>query len=213
LPVLAETVGPTGTVIGIDQAETFVEQARERVRAVPAVRVDVGDAYALPYDDGAFDAAHCERLLMHLTAPVESLREMRRVVRPGGRIVAAEPAWATMIIDHPDEDAIDLLIRQANTVIRHPRMGVELNRLMAEAGLVDRSVEIVPVCSRDFAEFVAYGLDLLSAAKALGADGRLAPDRSQRVLDDLAVGSRAGTYFGFAGTFLACGIVPASPTN
>jgi hypothetical protein len=92
-------------------------------------------------------------------------------------------------------------------------MGVELNRLMAEAGLVDRSIEIVPICSRNFAEFVAYGLDLLGAAKALGADGRLALDRSQRVLDDLTVGSSARTYFGFAGSFLACGSVPASTTS
>src|SRR5215467_4875543 len=51
LPLLAEGVGPAGEVVGVDQAATFVEQARERVRALPAVRIDVGDAYALPYED------------------------------------------------------------------------------------------------------------------------------------------------------------------
>jgi ubiquinone/menaquinone biosynthesis C-methylase UbiE len=165
---LADAVGSDGEVTGIDQSAPFVEQARELVREAPNSRVHVGDAYALPCADGAFDAVHCERVLMHLEHPIAALREMWRVVRPRGRIVAAEPAWETMVIDHLDHEAIDLLIRQSNTVICNPRMGLELNRLLAEAGCVDRQVEVVAICSRDYAEFVAYGLNLSRAAKRTG---------------------------------------------
>jgi SAM-dependent methyltransferase len=209
LPLLAEGVSPRGEVVGIDQAAPYVEQARQRVRALPAVRVDEGDAYALPYQSASFDAGHYERVLMHLADPVAAIREMRRVVRPGGRIVAVEPAWDTMTIDHPDYEAVDLLIRRANAVIRHPRMGIELNRLMAEADLVERSVQVVATCSRDYAEFSTIGLDLSGAARALAADGRLPPTRSLRILDELTARSAAGTYFGFFGVFVARGWVPA----
>jgi SAM-dependent methyltransferase len=121
-----------------------VERAREHVRALPAVRVDEGDAYALPYQSGSYDVGQYERVLMHLADPVAAIREMRRVVRTGGQIVAVEPAWDTMTIDHPDYEAIDLMIRRANAVIRHSRMGIELNRLMAETDPVERSVQVVP---------------------------------------------------------------------
>src|SRR5262249_15836647 len=153
---------------------------------------------------GSYDAGHYERVLMHLADPVAAIREMRRVVRPGGRIVPVEPAWDTMTIDHPDY-AIDLMIRRANAVIRHPRMGIELNRLMPEADLVERSVQVVPACSRDYAEFTTIGLDLSEAARALAADGRLAPTRSQRIMDELTARRAAGTYFGFFGVFVARG--------
>ena len=49
LPLLAEAVGPSGRVVGLDQAPAFVDQARERTLALDMLRVDVGDAYALPY--------------------------------------------------------------------------------------------------------------------------------------------------------------------
>jgi hypothetical protein len=40
---------------------------------------------------------------------------MRRVVRPGGRVVPAEPDWASLIIDSVDHTAMEVLVRQANT--------------------------------------------------------------------------------------------------
>jgi ubiquinone/menaquinone biosynthesis C-methylase UbiE len=95
LPLLADAVGPAGQVTGIDHGAPFVEEARQRVAALTSVRVDAGDAYALPYASNAFDAVHCERLLMHLDVPAAALREMQRVVRPSGRVVAVAPAWST----------------------------------------------------------------------------------------------------------------------
>jgi SAM-dependent methyltransferase len=92
------------------------------------VHVEQGDAYHLPYPDGAFDAAHCERLLMHLEDPVAALREMRRVVRPGGRVVVTEPDWAGLQIDHADRTAMRLLIdRWQRSRFANPSMGLELS--------------------------------------------------------------------------------------
>ena len=93
LPELAEKVGSAGKVVGIDHAESFVLDARRKVAAAglsTLVAVEQADAYRLPFDDDVFDAAHCERVLMHLDDPDAALREMARVVRPGGVVVAAD---------------------------------------------------------------------------------------------------------------------------
>lgn len=50
-----------------------------------------GDAQALPFDDDSFDVVTCQTVLMHLADPLAALREMRRVVRPGGIVICAEP--------------------------------------------------------------------------------------------------------------------------
>src|SRR4029078_6547372 len=55
------------------------------------VTFDIGDVYALAYDDASFDVVHAHQVLQQLSDPVAALREMRRVTRPGG-IVAARDA-------------------------------------------------------------------------------------------------------------------------
>jgi SAM-dependent methyltransferase len=210
LPLLADAVGESGRVVGLDRAAAFVEQARQRTHGAEWIQVDDGDAYALPYADLSFDAAHCDRVLMHLEDPSAVLAEMRRVVRPGGRVVAAEPDWASIVIDSADHDAMESLIRQANTVRRQPHVGRELNRRMAAVGLIDRQIESVPILSLDYGELVTYGLNLSQAADELALAGRLDRQRAQSLIDALGAASGDGTFCAYGGYFVARGTVPPS---
>jgi ubiquinone/menaquinone biosynthesis C-methylase UbiE len=112
LPRLADGVGSQRRVIGIDHSATFVEQARARMADAglsAIVTVQQADAYALPFAAATFDIAHCERVLMHLEQPSAALAEMKRVVRPGGWLIAAEPDWGGIRIDHVDREGMDIL--------------------------------------------------------------------------------------------------------
>jgi SAM-dependent methyltransferase len=75
-------------VTGIDLAEPYVEFTRRNL-ADPRVEVELGDACALPYPDHAFDRALSLLVLQFVSEPELAVREMRRVVRPGGTVAAA----------------------------------------------------------------------------------------------------------------------------
>ena len=74
--------------IGLDFSVEAVELAR---RLVPNGRFQQGDAQALPFPAASFDAVLCGYGVMHLPEPAAALREMLRVLRPGGR--AALSVW------------------------------------------------------------------------------------------------------------------------
>lgn len=213
LPLLARAVGPAGRVVGLDHAPTFVAAARARVAEQGLdghVTVEEGDAYRLPFPDASFDAAHCERVLMHLDDPTAALRELRRVVRPGGRVVAVEPDWGGLRIDHPDREALDLLYARWVPRMRQPDMGLALRRRLADAGLVEREVAPLASAITDFAMLGLYGLDLRPAAEELVVEGRLDRERADAALAYLDAANRDGVFFACVEAFLAVGRVPAA---
>ena len=70
-----------------DASEAHVAAAREQFRDHPRIRVEQGDAYALPFVDGSFDAVVCVRVVHHLEHPGAVFAEFARVLRPGGVLV------------------------------------------------------------------------------------------------------------------------------
>ena len=74
-------------VVLLDSSEVHVAVARETLGHDPRFEVTLGDALALPYADGYFDAAVCVRMLHHFEEPEPVLAELARVVRPGGSLV------------------------------------------------------------------------------------------------------------------------------
>src|SRR5947209_787551 len=88
---LAARAGPEGEVIGVDFAERLLEVAREKATLLDlSVRFEAGNALALDYGDGEFDAATVGFGARNFSDLNRGLSEMARVVRPGGRVVVLE---------------------------------------------------------------------------------------------------------------------------
>ncbi|HEX9602680.1 MAG TPA: ubiquinone/menaquinone biosynthesis methyltransferase, partial [Myxococcales bacterium] len=84
-------VGPSGEVVGTDFcAEMLASAPAKAQRAGLPVRFEVADALSLPYADASFDVASIGFGIRNVDDPVRCLREMARVVRPGGRVVVLE---------------------------------------------------------------------------------------------------------------------------
>jgi len=92
-------------VVGVDRSPEMLAEARRRVTLAAAtkkVRLEEGDARSLPFEDGLFDALTFTYLLRYVEDPPATLRELARVVKPGGTIAglefgvpngAARPLW------------------------------------------------------------------------------------------------------------------------
>lgn len=105
----AERAGPSGKVVGLDLNAGMLAVAR-RVSAAarPAIEWRQGDAAGLPFPEGSFDVVTCQQALQFFPDRPKALREMRRVLAPGGRAALAvlrglrhSPAYA------PRADALE----------------------------------------------------------------------------------------------------------
>ena len=86
-----EVVGATGQVAGIDLAESMLAVASRKAKAreMSHVTFRTGDATALPFDASSFDAVISRFCLMFLPEITKALKDMVRVLKPGGYVAAA----------------------------------------------------------------------------------------------------------------------------
>ena len=89
---MAGWVGPEGRVEIFDLQQEFLDHTGRRAaeRGLANVVPTQGDATALPYEDGSVDAVVLTAVLGEIPDPVAALREIRRVLKPGGRLVVGE---------------------------------------------------------------------------------------------------------------------------
>lgn len=135
---LAALVAP-GEVVGVDLDEAELEAGRAvaKRRGVANVKFEWGDLYRLPFLDGSFDAAYAHSVLEHLSDPLNALKEMRRVLRPGGLAGIADPAWDRSL-RYPTTGALEawdaLRPRAVEQRGGHPLYVGEQRALLRQAG-------------------------------------------------------------------------------
>jgi ubiquinone/menaquinone biosynthesis C-methylase UbiE len=86
---IAEAVGPTGCVIGMDSNPNLVDKARQAHGNIPGIAFETGDIYNIPYE-GVFDIVTSARVLVWLCEPLQALTMMKSAVKVGGRVVIAD---------------------------------------------------------------------------------------------------------------------------
>ena len=91
VPVAAR-LAPEGTLDVVEVRQRFLDHTMERARAAGLANVipTLGDGGALPYPDESFDAAFLVTVLGEIPDPEAALGELRRVLKPGGRLVVGE---------------------------------------------------------------------------------------------------------------------------
>lgn len=91
---LAPYFSPEAVLYGLDAERMHIRKATQRARKDESgctFRFVEGDATDIPFDEGVMDLAFCQTLLIHVEDPVQVLKEMKRVTRDGGWILALEP--------------------------------------------------------------------------------------------------------------------------
>lgn len=201
--LIAERVGASGRAVGVDVSSDLLAAARERTPAGVAAVFVVADAHALPFADGEFAAARVERTLQHVAHPAGVIAQMARVVRPGGRVVAAEPDWDTLAISSGDRQTTRAILDEHRARVRNPAVGRALAGYFVDAGIAVNSVDAVAVVVRD-----------ATAARALflldGVVERVGTDVARRWLQDLGEQSARGAFCAALTGFRIVGTNPAA---
>jgi SAM-dependent methyltransferase len=190
----AELVKPGGTLLSTDAAETMLEVARSRAAQLGIDNVEFKriELEWIDLDAASVDVALCKWGLMFTIDPEAALREVRRILRPGGRVALAAwdapaaNAWATIPtqamveLGHatpPDPDAPGMFILSAPG---------RLQDLLESAGFLDVVVDAVPT-PRSFAGVEEYVAETDEISSFFGEMfGPLAADEREAVVRKIA---------------------------
>jgi ubiquinone/menaquinone biosynthesis C-methylase UbiE len=141
LAILAKgAVGPTGEVYGIDPSPEMIARAQKKARKAGAeIALQTGTAQELPFADARFDVALSTLMLHHLAraARVQCLREIKRVLRPQGRV---------LVVDFESSSKPHGILRHFHR--RHGHVAEDdVHQLLEEAGM--KIIDSGPVGFRD----------------------------------------------------------------
>ena len=186
-----------GLVMGVDNSKNLLNEATKTLnKNTPNPKVTVLFRKAEAEDlnrqidskfFGTFGGVVMKRVLIHSSTVPRIVGQLIRLIRIGGRVVIAEPDWASFKIDHPDRQTTRIVQQLFEKRIANPLAGRSLRRIFRDAGLVNLVLRAVPIVmtkpedikiTESIDEFVKQGLldqnvadKWLATAKKLAARG------------------------------------------
>lgn len=175
--VLSDRVGAEGMVYGIDISKAMVEEARERFGDRPNTDFMAASIETLPIATASLDAIRVDRVLIHVPDPWIALRELLRVLRPGGRLVVSEPDMVGLWVSSDDPEATGLIVSAIANSCRHPYLPRDMGVMLRDLDLHEVEHSALAMVSDDFETIdrvVRFELAAQGAAAAL-------PDYAERL--------------------------------
>jgi arsenite methyltransferase len=192
---IAEAVGPTGAAHGLDPSPAMNALAAARAADLPWVHIDTGDAVALPYPDGAFDAAVSTQVYEYVADITGALSELRRVLRPGGRALVLDTDADSLIWHTADRELHRRVLAAWEEHLVHPRLPRTLAGLLRRAGFDVTEQRVHTMFNAQMAPdaFSTRYMDSI-AQFVVGRQGLTEAD-AEAWLADLRARSDEGDYF------------------
>ncbi|ONH59136.1 SAM-dependent methyltransferase [Frankia sp. CcI49] len=209
--------GCSPTAVDVDEDALAALAAR-----LPAVRVLRHDlSRPLPFADGAFDVAVSHNTLECLVEPAALLREVARILRPGGRAVVAHTDFETIVVAIENRDLArrflltyaELPVLYANMAAADPWMGRRLAGLVRNSGLHLESVRAVTTVRTTLSEATELRLGEVTEAVrrcAQAGRGRVAVEEIASWREQLRAAEAAGTFFFSETAFVVMATRPAN---
>ncbi len=190
---LAQRVGPTGAVDGIDFSESMVALAQRRCSALPWASIRTGDVSALPYDDRSFDVAVSTQVYEYVPDVERALRELKRVLKPGGRAVIVDTDWESCVWHSSDDARMRTMIECWDTHCPHPHLPRVLGRTLRDAGLTVIATEVIALVNATY-DPNTYSANMINAFFAY-ARKYLGEPTAKAWAEDLRAIAARGEYF------------------
>jgi ubiquinone/menaquinone biosynthesis C-methylase UbiE len=210
---MAAIVGPSGVVSGIDQSDPMVAMSRKRCKDQAWVDMQLGEATALPYEDGVFDAAVATQVYEYVADVDLALGELWRVLRHGGRAFILDTDWDSLIWNNRERDRMKRVLEAWDEHLCHPNLPQSLTGMLKRAGFQIVGRDIIPMFNPEFHEN-SYSAGILQGIEAFvpGRNGITEEDAHAWSADLRALGE-AGEYFFSVNRYLFVVVKPGRPSE
>lgn len=206
---LAQLVGPGGHVTGVDISSGMIDEASNRFAETLNLDFITAPADKLPFESGSLDAIRADRVLIHVPNPDAAIREMLRVLKPGGRIALSEPDMLGFWVASTDPQISAVIAGAIANSCVHPHLPRNLSVMLRDIKLDNIAHLPLAMISGDFS-FVDQVVRFELVAKAVAAKGVAPADRVDAWLADLEQRRDAGRFCAGLSIFTFAASKPAA---
>ena len=172
----------------------MVEEARRRHGGhVPGLRFDVGDVFALAFDDASFDRVLASQVLLHVPGVEKALTEIARVLDPRGELSLTEIDWGSISVECSDRELTRRFTALACDRLRNGMIVRDLPMMLRNVGLSDVDVQAEVAVSWEPDAFHTWFVE--PSVHHFVRVGTFTEDEGERFLGDLRDRAESGRYF------------------
>jgi arsenite methyltransferase len=193
---IAATVGATGRVVGVDPSDSMLAMATARCADQAWAEFHPNSADNLPLADNGVDAAVSVQVYEYVADMSAALAELRRVLRPCGRVVIVDTDWDSLVLhtEHPARTARVMAAWDEHFV--HRDLPRKLSKLCRDAGFVVTNRRVVPIFNPEYhPNTFSYGMIGIISAFVAGRAGVTAEEAAAWATELAALGSRGEFMF------------------
>jgi ubiquinone/menaquinone biosynthesis C-methylase UbiE len=147
---IAEAVGPSGSVCGVDISASLLEVAKSQCRQELRIEFRHGDATQLPYPPDDFDVVVSTQVLEYVSGVDAALAEFYRVVRTGGKVAILDTDWDSIVWHSRDRARMNRILEAWGKHAADPRLPRTLANRLQRAGFRVTAQEIIPLFNADY---------------------------------------------------------------
>jgi SAM-dependent methyltransferase len=192
---LGAAVGPEGAVHALDSSPAMVEMTRRRCAPSSWITVAPGDAATLELPDASFDAVVSIQVHEYVSEIEAALRDVQRVLRPGGRALVVATDWDSIVWASSDPARMGRVLSAFEEHLAHLHLPRELGPLLRAAGFDTPRCEVVVQLNPSL-EPDSFSAGLLGLIRDF-VPGRRGVTRQEADAwaDELRERGRQGSYF------------------
>jgi arsenite methyltransferase len=210
---MAEVIGPTGRVCGIDISESMLALARARCADQPHVEFQTGDATRLPFEAGGFDVAVATQVYEYVADVDAALAELFRVLRTGGRVAVLDTDWASIVWHAADAALMERILAAWDKHAVDSHLPRTLAPRLHKAGFHIQRRAVVPLFNPDGdPETYSFRAIPLIAAFVVGQGG-ITQEEANAWVADMSAAAAGGAYFFSLNRYLFLAGKPGGPST
>ena len=191
----AQCVGRTGRVCALDLSADQIAAAQARCADLEWVECRVGDAVKLPYGDAQFTALYGVQVFEYVVKLDDALREIYRVLRPGGRMVILATNWSSVVWHSEQPARMERVLAAFAAHAPYPDLPAILPAKLRQSGMTAIRQTPVPVLNNSYhANSFSYWLARNIRPFVLGRQA-VTPDEADAWLREFEELEQKGSYF------------------